>query len=77
MEDGKSGAAAAADVVLGSASVDCLWASRTSELTPDDVRFEASAVAPGTCLVVTVVVIEDEEDRRAENKVKLRWMYVF
>ena len=68
------GEAAARDVVLGNTSVDCQWESRTSQLMPVDVRFETAAVAASSCLVVTVVV---EDAGRVENKIKLRWMYVF
>ena len=66
--------AAADDVVLGSENVDCLWESRTSQLMPDDVRFDQAAVGNFSCLVVRVVV---KDAGRAENKIKLRWMYVF
>ena len=67
--------------MLGSETVDCLWESRTSQLIPDEVRFDPAVLGGGggphpllLCLVVRVRV---EEAGRTENKIKLRSIYVY
>ena len=64
--------------MLGSETVDCLWESRTSQLIPDEVRFDPAVLGGGgphpLCIVVRVRV---EEAGRTENKIKLRSIYVY